>query len=142
MLQSLYLDVFIEAALYTCLFPISSEPTFFAMHSFGLLLGEFNMAVACATIGASLGQAFNYALGHLLKRAYLQQKNRKYISKAQYDRAKKKFTSYGAVLIFFSWMPMFNFTVFASGFLGMRAKLALPVIIIGQTTRYGWFLFH
>ena len=143
MAQNLYINVFLEAAHYASLIPLANEPTFFAMHAFSQLGGGFNMpfAVLCAIAGAALGAAFNFAIGGWLKYTYLKQEITKYVSVGQYGKAKKLFMRYGALLLFVSWMPLLNFSVVAAGFLGMRAKIALPIVLIGQIAHYGWFLF-
>jgi len=143
--MNLYLDVFSEAAHYASLIPLSNEPTFFAMLSFTSgSVGDFNMPVAalCAVAGAMLGASFNFAMGYGLKRFYLTQENPKHLKKSQYEKGKKFFAKYGFLLLLISWLPILNFSVFAAGFLGMRAKIALPFVLIGEIARYSWFLFN
>src|SRR4051812_27369720 len=62
--MTLYLPILFESAWVASIIPLSSEPTFFAMKAFG----GFNIGVAfvLAVIGASAGQAFNWAIGRLL----------------------------------------------------------------------------
>lgn len=143
--MNLYLNVFSEAAHYASLIPLSNEPTFFAMHAFASdSASAFNMPVAalCAVAGAMLGATFNFAMGYGLKRFYLTQENPKHLKKSQYENGKKFFAKYGFLLLLISWLPIFNFSVLAAGFLGMRAKIALPIVLIGEISRYGWFLFN
>jgi membrane protein YqaA with SNARE-associated domain len=143
--MSLYLNVFSEAAHYASLVPLSNEPTFFAMQSFAKMgMGEFNMPLAalCAVAGAMLGASFNFALGYGLKWLYLKKETPKYLSLAQYENGKKFFAKYGFLLLLISWLPILNFSVFAAGFLGMRAKIALPFVLIGEIARYSWFSFN
>jgi membrane protein YqaA with SNARE-associated domain len=138
MVQNFYFDVFIEALRYASPIPFSNEPTFFAMHAFA----NFDMlpAVFFAVVGAAVGACVNFIIGYCLKIAYLKQKNPKHLSFKQYERAKRFFVRYLIFFLFFSWLPLLNFIVFAAGFLGIRAFLALPIVIIGQVLRYGWFL--
>jgi len=144
-MSNLYLNVFSEAAHYASLIPFSNEPTFFAMHSFASnSIGSFNMPLAAffAVAGAMLGAVLNFAIGYGLKRFYLSQKKQQYLSKSQYENGKTKFAKYGFLLLLISWLPILNFSVFAAGFLGMRAKHALSIVLIGQIFHYGWFLFN
>ena len=138
--MSFYWDIFTEAAHYASLIPLANEPTFFAMHSFG----EFDMlpAVFCAVAGAMLVATFNFAIGYGLKKLYLEQQNPKYLKLNNYEKGKKFFAKYGIFLLFISWLPTLNLSVFAAGFLGMRAKTVLPIVLVGQVLHYGWFLFH
>ena len=138
--MSLYLKILIETAHYASLIPFANEPTFFAMKAFG----GFDMLLAflCAVSGAILGAEFNFSIGYCLKKLYLKQQNPKYLKPNNYEKGKKFFAKYGIFLLVISWLPTLNSSVFAAGFFGMRAKIVLPIVLIGQIIHYGWFLFY
>ncbi len=135
--MSLYLDIFLEAAHTASLVPLASEPTFFAMYGFGY---NIQLAAVVAILGASLGAGFNFVLGVFLRRLYHKKNATHLLSEKQYSRAKNFFSRFGFVFLLFSWLPLLNFTVFAAGFLAMRPRIAMSLVVIGLTTRYGYYI--
>lgn len=129
----MYLNILIESAWVATIIPWSQEPTFFAMKAFG----GFNMplAFALAVVGATLGHVFNWWLGGFMFK--LKEKENWPLPQRYYDRAQRIFNRYLVFLLLFAWLPMFNFLVVASGFLGARLKLVLPLIIAGQLIKFG-----
>jgi membrane protein YqaA with SNARE-associated domain len=131
-----YLNILFEGAWTACVIPFGHEPTFFSMLSFG----GFNMPVAAifAICGATLGQVINWLIGRLLKGG--QRKQKLHLSSERYERAVIIFNKYLVWCLLLSWAPMFKLVVLASGFLGSRFTLVLPLVLIGQAGYYGWFL--
>lgn len=138
--MSLYLDVFIESMLVSSIIPLMSDPTFYAMKAFG----GYNLpfAVTIAIFGSFFGALFNYSLGEWFLKHYKKEKNHKYMPIETYKKSSKWFGKFGFMVLFFSWFPLLNFTLLAAGFLGMRSRVALPLVVVGQTVHYGWFLFQ
>lgn len=138
--MSAYLDVFIESILANSIIPFMHDPSFFAMRSFG----GYNMPLAAvfAISGAALGGIFNFMLGWWLLKLYNKKNDRKCLPREQYDRFVQIFSRYFIVLLPVSWLPLLNFLVFFAGFFGVRAKLALPLVIAGQAMYYSWYLLH
>jgi membrane protein YqaA with SNARE-associated domain len=135
-----YLNVFLESAHAASIIPLySSGATFYAMRSFG----GFNLPLAAmlAVFGSALGALFNFALGYGLLFLY-RKKNIKFMSNEKYSRASRWFFKYGIVLLPLSWLPFFNFLVVAAGFLGVRARVALPLVILGQALYFGYYTFY
>ena len=132
-----YVNVFIESARVASVIPFSSEPTFFAMFYFG----GFNMplAAALAVLGASLGQSFNWYAGHLLLKSHRKRPFK--VSEYWYNRCTQLYGKYGALLLFFSWLPLMKLLVVAAGFLNVRFRFALPLIFAGNVVAYGYYLF-
>ena len=129
---NLYLQGFFESAHTATIIPLASEPTFFAMKAFG----GFDMtgAFALAVTGATIGHCFNWWLGKMLRK--LPPPGKGMLSEERYQRAKAIFHRYGIWLLFFAWAPMCNFLVVAAGFLDVRPRIALPLIIAGLAVHY------
>ncbi len=136
--MSAYFDVFIESAITASIIPFGSNPSFFAMLSFG----NYNMFLAAilAISGAALGIIFNFILGRFLLSLYQKTNGTIFLPIEKYNKFLGIFSRYFIVLLPFSWLPMFNFFVFFAGFFQTRAKLALPLAIAGQIGYYCWYL--
>ena len=132
-----YISVFIESARVASIIPFSSEPTFFAMFYFG----GFNMSFATglAVAGASVGMSFNWGLGKLLLK--LHQKKSLNVNEYWYNKCQALFNKYGAVLLFFCWLPLMKLMLVAAGFLNIRYRFVLPLVIAGNIVGYGYYLF-
>ena len=129
-----YLNVFLEAASSASLIPFAPEATFYAMKAFGSY--PMPAAVALAVAGAVSMQAFNWAIGAWLSKR--RKPNGWYIPDTAYEKAKRLFNRYGIFLLFFCWAVGGNMLVAVSGFLGVRVKTALPLILAGYTAYYGF----
>ena len=133
-----YTNVFIESARVASLIPFSSEPTFFAMFYFG----GFNMplAIALAVAGATIGMSVNWLIGKSLLKIH--QKKKLSVSEYWYNKCSQLFNKYGAILVLFSWLPLMKLMLVAAGFLNVRFRFVLPLVIIGHTIGYGYYLFN
>lgn len=134
-----YLNVFLESAHAASIIPLySSGATFYAMRSFGGF--DLPLAAVIAVSGSALGALFNFLLGYGLLLLYRKKHN--LMSKEKYSSASRWFFKYGIALLPFSWLPLFNFLVVAAGFLGVRARVALPLVILGQALYFGYYTFY
>lgn len=133
-----YTNVFIESARVASIIPFSSEPTYFAMFYFG----GFNMplATALAVVGATLGMSLNWWIGNALLK--LHKKKSFNVSEYWYNKCSSLFNKYGAILVLFCWLPLMKMLIVAAGFLNVRFRFLLPLIIIGHTFGYGYYLFN
>ena len=133
-----YTNVFIESARVASLIPFSSEPTFFAMFYFG----GFNMplAAAMAVAGSTLGMSVNWWIGSALLK---QHKKKSFsVNEYWYNKCAALFNKYGALLVLLSWLPLMKLMLVAAGFLNVRFRFVLPLIIVGHALCYGFYLFH
>jgi len=126
-----FLPIFIESAWKASIIPFGNDVTFFALKSFG----GYDMALPfiLAVAGATLGQTFNWCLGHFL----ISYKDRLNINEQLYSRFATAFNQYGVFLLLFSWAILCNMLVVIAGFVGTKPKIVLPLIIIGQAVHYG-----
>ena len=129
--MNLYANVFIEAAHTASVIPFANNVTYFSMHGFG----GFNMplAFALATLGAFLGAKLNWIIGKAFSRLPGAKK---------YTSARAFFQRHGMYLLLFSFLPLLNFTSLAAGFLGLRARVAMPLCLISWAGYYGYFLLY
>ena len=127
--MNFYLSVFTEAAHAASIIPFANNVTLFAMRGFGGF--DMQLASTLAIAGATLGSAFNYALGACFSKLPTAQ---------SYTRARAFFQRYGVFLLPFSFLPMLNFASLAAGFLCVRARVALPLCLISWAGYYDWFL--
>ncbi|MEZ5690858.1 MAG: hypothetical protein R3D71_04245 [Rickettsiales bacterium] len=139
-----YIDIFIESLLASSIVPFQNDPTFVAMYSFAASsFGSFNMELAttAALVGISIGMFFNFMVGRLLLRLYKIRANKNELPKDRYNKYAHRFTRYFLILLPFSWLPLLNFLVVAAGFFGVKARVALPLVVGGEMVRYGYYLF-
>jgi len=132
-----YISVFIESARVASIIPFSSEPTFFAMFYFG----GFNMlfATALAVAGATVGMSFNWFVGKILLEWH--KKRPLHVSEYWYNKCSLLFNKYGAVFVVLSWLPAMKLILVIAGFLNVRYRFLLPLIIAGHALCYGYYLF-
>ena len=132
-----YTNVFIESARVASIIPFASEPTFFAMFYFG----GFNMPLAAglAVAGATVGMSFNWLVGKMLLEWH--KKKSFNVNEYWYNKCAALFGKYGAILILLSWLPLMKFMLVAAGFLNVRYRFVLPLVVIGHVMCYGYFLF-
>lgn len=131
--MNLYLQVFLENAHAASVVPMASSAALLAMKAFG----GYNMplAYAIAVAGAVLGQTFNWYVGVLLRKTPVG-----LLSDERYRHGKMLFHKYGIFLLLLCWAPIMNFVTVAAGFLEVRLKTALPLIILGTAAWFGWLL--
>lgn len=131
-----YLNVFLEAFYTASLIPFASESTLSAMKAFGGY--NLPLAVALAVIGGVMGQTINLTLGHVLRR--LRKPGGWNIPEPRYQKAQRLFYSYGLFIYLVCWLAFGNLVVVISGFLNIRPKTALPLILLGYAAHYGALL--
>lgn len=129
-----YLPILLETAWKASIIPLGNDPTFFAMKDFG----GYNMPLACAlaVIGGTTGQIFNWWIGRLLWKFPVMSEPPRW-----YPEFKRVFNRYGVFFLVFAWAPLFNVLALAAGFSRTRARIALPLLFIGEAAHYGWYLF-
>ncbi len=138
MSAELYLNVLTEAAHTASIIPFGSEPTLAAMKAFGGY--SLPLAAISATIGATIGQAFNWGIGRVM--LILKEKQRIPIMEERFQYASVFFKKYGIFVLLFSWMNLFNFVTVAAGFFGVKPKIAFPLLCVGLAGHYGYYLFR
>ncbi|MDX1975083.1 MAG: hypothetical protein SFT92_05345 [Rickettsiales bacterium] len=116
--------------------PFGSDTTFWALKAFGHPL---LIPAIIATLGSTLGHAFNIWLGHLLCQA--RSKVDMHLSEESYSTWQARYKNYGVFLLLFSWLPLFGLYSFAAGFFGLRYKATLPLILIGQALYFTYHLY-
>jgi len=136
-MNPLYGQIFHESIRNAFVLPLGSEPTLFAMRSFG----GYDMTVpfALAIVGSILGQAANYIVGDLLSRTpYHPEK----FTSTHFAQAKTVFNQAGFVVVSVCWLPYFGplFTVMA-GLFRARLTYVIPLICAGELFNYLRYLF-
>ncbi len=131
-----YINVLIESATVSGFIPFAHEPTFFAMVGFG----GYNLilATAIAVLGAAIGSSFGFIVGVLILKLYRKYGNQKHLTAEQYNMASRIFSRFFILLLPFTWLPMLNFLPLIAGFLGQRARIVLPLVIIGKIAYYSY----
>lgn len=127
-----YLSVFIEALWNASIVPGASEATLAAMRSFGGF--DIDLAATLAIAGAFLGQLFNWLLGVFLLK--LKNQGAMPIPPQMHEKASASFQRYFVWFLLFCWLPMFNFFTLTAGFLGVRPRIALPLLLAGTVFHY------
>ncbi len=136
MSADLYLQVLLESAWTASIIPMSSEPTYFAMQSFGGY--DMHKAFALAVFGSSCGQLFNWLIGKFL--FSLKNKGAFKLDERWYQRVNFLFNRYGVFTLFFCWAPLCNVLVAVSGFINTRLTIVLPLVVLGEMFNYGRIL--
>ncbi len=138
--MNLYLDVFVESAIAASFIPFINDPTFFAMKSYSESGYDFDMqlAVLLATLGSAVGATFCFVVGCWIKKMYRIGGNQK-LSEEKYNKAAKFFSKNMTVLMLVTWLPMLKFLPLIGGFLGARAKVILPLVVIGKAAYYSYY---
>lgn len=138
--MNLYINVFIESSIASSFIPFANEPTFFAMSSFG----GYNMPLAAmfAVFGSAVGAIFSFMVGYWFSKIYHIKGNKQHLSIEKYNAASRYFTNYFTILLPFTWLPLLNFLPLIAGFLNVRAKLVLPLIIVGKIAYYSYCVMH
>lgn len=132
MTPDFYSRVFIESAWVASILPLAAEQTLYAMKAFGGF--DLDKAFVLALIGSTLGQLFNWGLGRgLLK---MKERGMFNVSDYWYSRIGNLYIKYGVFTLFFCWAPLCNFLVVAAAFLGVRARIALPLMLLGIIYKY------
>jgi len=130
-----YLDVLIESAYVSSIIPFGHEPTFFAMLGFGNY--DMRLAVLLAVIGSAIGATFCFVLGLIIKNLYFKS-GHKHLSLEKYNKASRIFSRFFMMLLPFTWIVLLNFLPLIAAFLGKRAKIVLPLVILGKLGYYSY----
>lgn len=139
-----YINIFIESAVASSFIPFAQSPTFLAMRSFASAGYEYNMplAAAIAVFGSAIGAIFSFMVGYLFSKIYRIKGNQKHLSIEKYNNASRYFTNYFTILLPFTWLPLLNFLPLIAGFLNVRAKLVLPLVIVGKIAYYSYYVMY
>ena len=132
-----YWGMFVAAFLAGSFVPFSSEAVMLAMLALGF---EPDSLVGYGTVGNVLGSAFNYGVGRMGRLDWIE----KYfhVKEQQLRRAEKFMSGHGALMGFFSFLPVLGSAI--SIVLGlMRANIPLSFLSItaGKFIRY-WLLVY
>ncbi|MEA3404772.1 MAG: YqaA family protein [Pseudomonadota bacterium] len=131
-----YLSLFTVSFLAATLLPAASEVLLTGLLSSGY--DPFTLWLV-ATLGNSLGSAFNYGLG----RYFLHYQDRKWFPfKAQtLDKGHRWFNRYGVWSLLFAWAPVFgDLLTFIAGILRVNFLLFVILVVIGKGIRYAILL--
>ncbi|TDQ86371.1 membrane protein YqaA with SNARE-associated domain [Dongia mobilis] len=129
-----FFTLFLSAFGAATILPGSSEVVFSALlleHPDALWL-----LLAVATIGNTLGSAFNWVLGRFL--VHFQDRKWFPVSPRRLDQASNLFQRFGYPLLLLAWVPVIGdpLTV-AAGVLRARFLPFLILVFIGKAGRYG-----
>lgn len=128
-----YFGLFIIAFLSATVIPATTEAFMMAMTALGYsLLG----ILIIATVGNVLGAVFNYFIGR--RGISFLEKSRFSPKPELINRLKSYFRRWGAIILFFSWLPFVGdpLTIVA-GLVGVPFRFFIPWVIVGRFLRYG-----
>lgn len=127
-----YILLFISSFVAATFIPISSEA-----HLYFLLNSDYNpfALVLWASLGNVLGGMLTYYLGVLCRWDWIEKYLR--VKKAKTIQAQVKVEKYGAVLAFFTWLPIVGDVIAISlGVLRINWKWVLLFMAVGKSLRY------
>ncbi len=132
-----YSSLFLSAFLAATLLPFYSEVLFA-----GLIQAGYNSAALLfvATVGNTLGSAFNWALG----RYFQHYKDRKWFpfKAGSLERAQNWFQRFGVWSLLLAWLPVGGDALtFIAGLMRVRFSLFLVLVAIGKGGRYAAILY-
>lgn len=133
-----YVTVFKDAAWNASIIPFSSEATLFAMRGFGGF--DLHLALMMTIVGAMAGLLFNWGIGRLILLLFRRGKVR--MNQAQYEKASFVLRRYFLFLLLLCWNPMLNYMPVVAAFLGVRLRIALPLMLVGEAGYYTYQLFY
>jgi len=133
--MNFYLNILIESAYVSSIIPFGHEPTFFAMLGFGNY--DMMLPVIIAVIGSAIGASFCFALGLFMKNIYFKT-GQKHLSREKYQKASQIFSRFFMLLLPFTWIVLLNFLPLIAAFLGKRARIVLPLVILGKIGYYSF----
>lgn len=127
-----YLGLFLASFLAATILPFSSEVVLAVM-----LAGPFSTVgiLIAATAGNWLGGISSYSLGYLAKWDWIE----KYLRTKREDvyRFKLKIERYGAILAFFTWLPIIgDLLAVALGVFRVRWPKVFAWMLVGKFLRY------
>ncbi len=127
-----YWGMFVAAFLAGSFFPFSSEVVMVALNAAGLNGWQL---IIYGTIGNVLGGIFNYCVGRLGKMEWIE----KYlhVKKESLDRAERFMGGHGALMGFFSFLPLLGSAItIVLGLTRANIPLSLISVTLGKFLRY------
>lgn len=127
-----YWGMFVAAFLAGSFFPFSSEVVMVALNAAGLNGWQL---IIYGTIGNVLGGIFNYCVGRLGKMEWIE----KYlhVKKENLDRAERFMGGHGALMGFFSFLPLLGSAItIVLGLTRANIPLSLISVTLGKFLRY------
>ncbi len=127
-----YWGMFVAAFLAGSFFPFSSEVVMVALNAAGLNGWQL---IIYGTMGNVLGGIFNYCVGRLGKMEWIE----KYlhVKKESLDRAERFMGGHGALMGFFSFLPLLGSAItIVLGLTRANIPLSLISVTLGKFLRY------
>lgn len=127
-----YWGMFVAAFLAGSFFPFSSEVVMVALNAAGLNGWQL---IIYGTMGNVLGGIFNYCVGRLGKMEWIE----KYlhVKKESLDRAERFMGGHGALMGFFSFLPILGSAItIVLGLTRANIPLSLISVTLGKFLRY------
>lgn len=135
--MNFYLDVFVQSMIVSSFIPFISDPTFFAMKSFGGY--DMKLAVVLAVLGSAIGAAICFMVGKFVAKMYRIEGNQKSLSIEKYNKASRFFSKNMMVLMLVTWLPLLKFLPLVGGFLGCSFRITMLLVILGKIGYYGYY---
>lgn len=127
-----YWGMFVAAFLAGSFFPFSSEVVMVALNAAGLNGWQL---IIYGTAGNVLGGIFNYCVGRLGKMEWIEQYL--HVKKESLDRAERFMGGHGALMGFFSFLPILGSAItIVLGLTRANIPLSLMSVTLGKFLRY------
>lgn len=127
-----YWGMFVAAFLAGSFFPFSSEVVMVALNAAGLNGWQL---IVYATVGNVLGGIFNYCVGRLGKMEWIERYL--HVKKESLDRAERFMGGHGALMGFFSFLPILGSAItIVLGLTRANIPLSLLSVTLGKFLRY------
>lgn len=127
-----YWGMFVAAFLAGSFFPFSSEVVMVALNAAGLNGWQL---IIYGTMGNVLGGIFNYCVGRLGKMEWIEQYL--HVKKESLDRAERFMDGHGALMGFFSFLPLLGSAItIVLGLTRANIPLSLISVTLGKFLRY------
>ncbi len=127
-----YWGMFVAAFLAGSFFPFSSEVVMVALNAAGLNGWQL---IIYGTMGNVLGGIFNYCVGRLGKMEWIEQYL--HVKKESLDRAERFMGGHGALMGFFSFLPLLGSAItIVLGLTRANIPLSLISVTLGKFLRY------
>ena len=127
-----YWGMFVAAFLAGSFFPFSSEVVMVALNAAGLNGWQL---IIYGTMGNVLGGIFNYCVGRLGKMEWIEQYL--HVKKESLERAERFMGSHGALMGFFSFLPLLGSAItIVLGLTRANIPLSLISVTLGKFLRY------
>ena len=127
-----YWGMFVAAFLAGSFFPFSSEVVMVALNAAGLNGWQL---IIYGTMGNVLGGIFNYCVGRLGKMEWIEQYL--HVKKESLERAERFMGGHGALMGFFSFLPLLGSAItIVLGLTRANIPLLLISVTLGKFLRY------